>query len=84
MDRVERQIRDRRSHIPRCFEPYKRGRYRGLALWASLLGKEGLGAAIERGEFKMIPILAECWVVWFRARGVRIREASESVGKRRT
>ena len=39
-----------------CFESYKRGRYRGLALWASLLGKEELGAAIERGEFKMIPI----------------------------
>ena len=39
-----------------CFESYKRGSYRGLALWASLLGKEELGAAIERGEFKMIPI----------------------------
>ena len=26
-----------------CFESYKRGRYKGLALWASLLGKEELG-----------------------------------------
>ena len=63
-----------------CFESYKRGKYKGLALWASLLGKEELGAAIERGEFKMIPIpsgILGCLVP-------SDSEARASVGKHRT